>query len=56
MEKAKQVIITEVGTFGGLNIQDPTMTEINGKKKKPNSEDVDRMIAEAITENANITI
>lgn len=56
MEKAKQVIVTEVGTFGGLNIEDPTMTEINGKKKKANADDVDRIIAEAITENANITI
>ena len=56
MEKEKQVIVTEVGVFGGLNIEDPSMSEINGKKKKQDSTDFDRMIAEAITENASIKL
>lgn len=54
MAEEKQVIITEVGAFGNLNIDDPTTTDV--KKKKNSSEDTDAMIAEAIAENAKIRI
>jgi len=48
-EKVELSFVTEVGTFGDLDINDPT---IKNAKKKKNS-DIEAMIAEAITENAN---
>ncbi len=41
-------IVTEVGVFGDLDINDPT------KKKVKNKEEVDKLIQEAIIENSNI--
>jgi len=42
-------IVTEVGVFGELDINDPT------KKKVKSKEEIDAMIQEAIIENSNIT-
>lgn len=47
-EKVELSFVTEVGTFGELDIDDPTIK--NAKKKK--NDDIEAMIAEAITENA----
>jgi hypothetical protein len=50
-------IITEVGTFGDLNIEDPTVKSI---KKKNNTnyteEEIDSLIKESISNNAIITL
>ena len=50
-------IITEVGTFGDLNIDDPTVKPI---KKKNNTnyteEEIESLIKESINNNATITI
>lgn len=40
--------VTEVGTFGDLNIDDPTV-----KKTKKKKEDLDVLIENAIAENAS---
>lgn len=40
-------VVTEVGTFGDLNIDDPSVSSV---KKK--NEDIDHLIAESIKENA----
>lgn len=55
MEKGKLSIVTEVGAFGSLNIDDPTVSEIKPKKKVEET-DIDKMVQEAITENASISI
>lgn len=31
MDKKKLAIVTEVGSFGGLNINDPTVTDIEAE-------------------------
>lgn len=41
-------IVTEVGTFGDLDINDPTATKVKKKKKE-----IDELIQESIKENAN---
>jgi hypothetical protein len=44
--------VTEVGTFGDLNIEDPT-----AKKSKKKQEDLDVLIENAIAENSkNLTV
>lgn len=48
-EKVELSFVTEVGVFGDLDINDPTIK--NAKKKK--NDNIEEMIAEAITENAN---
>ena len=48
-EKVELSFVTEVGVFGDLDINDPTIK--NAKKKK--NDNIEDMIAEAITENAN---
>jgi hypothetical protein len=48
-EKVELSFVTEVGVFGDLDINDPTIK--NAKKKK--DVNIEDMIAEAITENAN---
>ena len=55
MSNKKQVILTEVGNFGNLNIDDPTMTEVK-KIKQQEQEDIDTLIKESIKENANISL
>ena len=48
MDNSKEMhIVTEVGTFGSLNINDPTK-----KKIKPEDQDIDSVIKDAIAENA----
>lgn len=42
-------IVTEVGVFGELDINDPT------KKKVKNKDEIQKMIEESIMENAKIT-
>ena len=50
-------IVTEVGVFGDLNIDDPTIKSV---KKKNNTnytdEEIETLIRESINNNANITI
>ena len=41
-------VLTEVGVFGELDIDDPTAQQLKKKKQ----EDIDSLIQEAITENA----
>ena len=53
-EKYTDVILTEVGVFGTLNIEDPTFREV--KKKKENDTNIDDLIAQSINENASIRI
>lgn len=48
-------IVTEVGVFGELDINDPTVTEVANKKKK-SVDNIDEMIAESINANKNITV
>jgi hypothetical protein len=48
-EKVELSFVTEVGVFGDLDINDPTIK--NAKKKK--NDNIEDMIAEAIIENAN---
>lgn len=48
-EKVELSFVTEVGVFGDLDINDPTIK--NAKKKK--NDNIEDMIAEAITENVN---
>ena len=43
-------IVTEVGVFGSLDIDDPTKKKVNSKNGKT---DLDEMIQEAIVENFN---
>ena len=40
-------VVTEVGTFGDINIDDPTVSSV---KKK--NEDIEQLIAESVKENA----
>ena len=50
-------IVTEVGVFGDLNIEDPTVKSV--KKKNNNNyteEELDALIKESINSNATITI
>lgn len=44
-------VVTEVGTFGDLNIEDPTQ-----KKVKKQNEDLEALIKEAVAENATLNI
>ena len=50
-------IVTEVGVFGDLNIEDPTIKSV---KKKNNTnyteEEIETLIKESINTNATITI
>ena len=50
-------IVTEVGVFGDLNIEDPTVKSV---KKKNNTnyteEEIETLIKESISTNATITI
>ena len=50
-------IVTEVGVFGDLNIEDPTIKSV---KKKNNTnyteEELESLIKESINSNATITI
>ena len=52
-------IVTEIGAFGSLNIEDPTVTKI---KKKDNDVDgvddeaLDALIQESVQKNLNINI
>lgn len=43
-------IVTEVGVFGNLDIDDPTVKKV---KRKDGETDIDDVIAEAIAENAS---
>lgn len=52
--KETLVAVTEVGVFGDLDINDPTVTEVAQKKK--DAENLDDLIAEAVTENAKISL
>lgn len=45
-ENMEYGIVTEVGTFGSLNIEDPTVTPIDPKNKS-----VNELIEEAIQQN-----
>lgn len=48
-------IVTEVGTFGSLNIDDPTVKKIKKKKNELGVEmDIDEMIRESIEHNKNL--
>lgn len=46
-------ILTEVGVFGELDIDDPTAKKV--KRKKDNMENIDKLIEEAIENNGNIS-
>lgn len=48
-DDGKMTIVTEIGNFGDLAIKDPTTTEVC-------EESMDEMIAEAIKNNANLSI
>lgn len=43
-------VVTEIGTFGELDVEDPTIESVNRKKKTTNIEET---IREAIQENFN---
>lgn len=47
-------IVTEVGVFGELDINDPTAKKV--KRKKTDNEDINKLIEDAISENSNIAI
>jgi adenylate cyclase class IV len=51
METEKLTLVTEVGTFGELNIDDPTEQQVKKKKK-----DLEALIEASIAENANINL
>lgn len=51
--KTKLHAITEVGVFGGLNIDDPTVQEVNANDAE--NPDVDALIEEAVMENKKVT-
>ncbi len=47
-KESEYEIVTEVGTFGNLNIDDPTVRKI---KKKADGQDIDQLIRESIDAN-----
>lgn len=48
-------IVTEVGNFGALNIEDPTAKKVKKKKNELGVEmDIDEMIRESIEHNKNL--
>ena len=50
-------IVTEIGAFGSLNIDDPTVKKVKKKNGEDVAEDeVSEMIKEAIESNSNICI
>ena len=50
-------IVTEIGAFGSLNIDDPTVQKVKKKNGEDVAEDeVSEMIKEAIESNSNICI
>ena len=52
MENNKEYsIVTEVGVFGDLNIEDPTAKTV---KKKNDESSIDDLIADSIKANANL--
>ena len=58
MDKNKDLhIVTEVGIFGELDINDPTIKKIKNKNNENLSEsDLQEMIQESIQNNSNIHI
>ena len=55
MSNEKLNIVTEVGTFGSLNIDDPTAVEVKKKKKgEYTEEELQELINESIAENAKL--
>lgn len=50
---ADMSIVTEIGTFGSLNIDDPTVKKVKDKKDMT-EEEIDALIKESIQHNANI--
>ena len=51
MDNKEYSVVTEVGVFGDLNIEDPTAKKV---KKKNDEQSIDDMIAESIKTNANL--
>ena len=47
-------IVTEVGTFGSLCIDDPTAVEVKKKKKQYTEEELNELIQESINENSKL--
>lgn len=47
-------IVTEVGIFGNLNIEDPTITKIKKKNADLSEEELNKLIQESVRANANI--
>lgn len=51
MEKEELSVVTEIGVFGDLDIEDPTAIDVKKKKKA-----LDDMIEESISENKEALI
>ena len=47
-------IVTEVGTFGDLDIPDPTIKEIANKNQGMTDEELQEIIKQSIQENAKL--
>lgn len=45
IDKGKIQIVTEIGSFGSLNIEDPTITDVNVE-----DEDLEKIVKEALEE------
>lgn len=50
---ADMSVVTEIGTFGSLNIEDPTVKKVK-EKKDMTDEEMEALIKESIQHNANI--
>jgi hypothetical protein len=55
MKNEKLSIVTEVGTFGDLNIQDPTSKETE-KLNNDSPDDIEEIIKQSIEKNKSINI
>lgn len=47
-------IVTEVGVFGDLNIEDPTVTNVKKKNTDLSEEELNKLIQESVRANASI--
>jgi len=54
MDDNKLNIITEVGVFGSLNIEDPTVSGVKKRKNDITEAELNELIQESIQNNSNI--
>lgn len=47
-------VVTEIGVFGSLNIEDPTTAKVKKKNANLSEEEMEQLIQESIQNNANI--